>query len=81
MARLTAADRYQARKTRQAQTLRQRTIESANTGARHARLRAKYGPDWQNRITRLWERQWAEWEAVVELNPYRRPSNPGRSNP
>lgn len=72
MARLTAAQRYRARKESGALALRQRTIAAADVGARHARLHAKYGPDWRRVVDRLRQRLNDEWSATAERNPGRR---------
>jgi len=76
VAKRTAAERYAARKIRVAVDLRARTIAAADQGAHHARLRARYGPDWRGVLHRSLQRQLDEWYAVVERNPYRSLSDP-----
>lgn len=76
MAKMTAAERYAARKIRVALSLRRRTIEAAETAARHARMRERYGEDWQGRLLRSVNIQMNEWNSIVERNPYRSPTDP-----
>jgi len=76
MAKKTAAERYATRKQRVAIDLRIRTLIAADVGARHARLRDKYGPDWKGKLIRSINQQTADWLHIVESNPYRRPSDP-----
>lgn len=77
MAKMSAADRYAARKTRVAIDLRHRTIEAADRAVRHARLQDRYGDDWREMLARALNRNQVEWERIAELNLYRRPANPG----
>lgn len=73
MAKMTAAERYAARKIRTALGLRNRTLESANRGARHARLYQRYEPDWQGQLSRSLNARESEWSAIADRNLYRAP--------
>jgi len=77
MAKMTAAERYAVRKARVASDARLRLLAAADVGARHARLYAKYGPDWRGQLDRARQRWTGEWYAVVERNPYVRPDLDG----
>lgn len=76
MAKMSAAERYAARKRQTAVDLRARTIAAADGGMHCARLRSRYGPDWRGVLNRSLQRRLDEWSATAERNPYRSPSDP-----
>lgn len=71
MARLTAAERYELRQLAKAINMRARTLAAADSGARHSRLRARYGPGWQGVMSELQARMELDWFEIAERNPYR----------
>lgn len=72
MAKLTAAERYTARKQRHAIRLRNITLKAAETGARHARLSARYGNDWRTVLAAKRSVELRLWDEIVERNIARR---------
>lgn len=76
MPRQTPAERYAARKARVAQGLRDRTIEAANRGRRHAHLRAHLGDHWRDALAYTLNNLSREWAEIAERNPPTWPVGP-----
>jgi hypothetical protein len=66
MAKMTAAERYAARKVRLAVDLRAQTLRAAEAAARRTRLAAKYGPDWRRVLDRRANQYMREWNEIVD---------------
>lgn len=71
MAKLTAAERYELRQLAKAVNARARILVAADTGARHSRLRARYGPGWRQIMSESQARMELDWAEIAEMNPYR----------